>query len=231
MPTVVITGANRGLGLEFSRQYSEDGWTVVATCRAPDRAEALRALDVEILPLETTSPAAAARLAATLKERPIDLLLNNAGVMGERAASALDADLAEWEAAFRINVLGPAIVTRALLPNLELAEAPVAATLGSQAGVFSKMNSADMAIYRSTKAAAHAATISLAHALRERGVLYLSLRPGPTKTDMTGDTARYDVDDSVRLLRGVLAQATPRWAGCFVDRSARIFPYNGDFEE
>ncbi len=230
MPTIVITGASRGLGLEFAHQYADEGWTVIATCRSPSTADALQTLDVEVFELDTADPASVTSFAEKIEGRPVDLLLNNAGIMGDNTKTALDADLAEWEAAFRTNVLGPALVTRALLANLQMAEKPVAATLGSQAGIYDKMTSADTAVYRSTKAAAHAVTISLAHALKDQGVIYLSLRPGRTRTDMTGDTAHFEADDSVRLLRGVLAQVRPEWAGLFIDRSGVVYPYGGGFK-
>lgn len=230
MPTVLVTGANRGLGLEFCRQYADDGWSVIATCRAPAAADRLAGLGVEIHRLDTADPASATQLATTLAGRPVDLLINNAGVLGHRAATALDADLDEWVDAFRINALGPAIVTRALLPTLKRAERPVAATLGSQAGIFAKMEPTARVIYQSTKAAAHAVTISLASALADEGIVYLSLRPGRTRTDMTGPVADFTPEDSVRLLRGVLARVEPDWAGKFIDRSGRVFPYSGDFD-
>lgn len=229
MKTVLVTGASRGLGFEFCKQYAAEGWQVIATCRNPETATALHGLEVRIIGLDTADSAGAAALAETLGDQPIDLLLNNAGIMGDSSRTALDADLDEWTAAFRINVLGPAIVTRALLPNLKRAARPIAATMGSQAGIYECMTSANLAVYRSTKAAAHAVTISLAKALEGEGVLYLSLRPGSTATDMVGDRAQYTTEDSVSLMRGVLVRAVPGWAGHFVDRSGMVYPYAGGF--
>ncbi|MEM9522904.1 MAG: SDR family NAD(P)-dependent oxidoreductase, partial [Pseudomonadota bacterium] len=125
MTTVLITGANRGLGLEFCRQYSEDGAQVIATARAPDNAAELKALDVECRILDVADPASAESLVTDLEGRAIDVLINNAGVMGDSTKSALDADLSEWQTAFAVNVLGPVIATRALLPNLKSAKRPV----------------------------------------------------------------------------------------------------------
>ncbi|MEM9524719.1 MAG: SDR family NAD(P)-dependent oxidoreductase, partial [Pseudomonadota bacterium] len=98
-------------------------------------------------------------------------------------------------------------------------------------GIFGKMRTANLAIYRSTKASAHAVTISLARALKKEGVLYYSLRPGRTKTDMTGHEGDYEAGDSVRLLRAAIARSDPDWAGLFVDRSMKIYPYAGDFAD
>jgi len=226
MKTVLITGAARGMGLEFCRQYSDEGWQVLATVRDVSRPGRLPESGLEPLPLDTRDTASIHAFATRLSGTPIDLLINNAGIMGERAATALDADPEEWETAFRINALGPALVTRALLPNLRLADAPVAATMGSQAGLLRFMGDAGMAVYRSTKAAAHAVTISLAQALRDEGIPYVSLRPGPTRTDMLQGGGQHDIDDSVRRLRQVLAGVTMEHSGLFLDRDGSIFPYD-----
>jgi NAD(P)-dependent dehydrogenase (short-subunit alcohol dehydrogenase family) len=229
MTTVLITGANRGIGLEFARQYSQLGAEVIATCRRADAAGELIGLDVEIMPLDVSSKASCEVLAQMVARRRIDILINNAGSMGTSEHTALNAAIAEWTDVFMTNVLGPAMLTRALLPNLKMSDRPIGATIGSQAGIHERMNSADLAIYRSTKAAAHAVTISLGHALKDQGVIYVSLRPGRTKTDMTGDSGIYEVEESVRLLRGVLENVTLDQAGLFLDRSGAVYPYAGGF--
>lgn len=224
MNTIIITGANRGLGLEFARQYSEDGWDVIATCRNLDRADGLRALKVKVMQLDVADPASCEALAGQLQGQKIDLLINNAGIMGDNTKTALDAELSEWTDAFNINVLAPALLTRLLVPNLKLSDNPVGATLGSQAGTFSNMIAAPNCVYASTKAAAHSVTISLGLALKKEGIIYVSLRPGPTKTDMLPVGAMYEVDDSVRKMRKVLAAVTPENAGKFMDRTGEEFP-------
>ncbi|MHA3979214.1 SDR family oxidoreductase [Halovulum sp. GXIMD14794] len=226
MKTVLVTGAARGMGLEFCRQYSDEGWKVLATVRNVSQPGGLPGIGLEPLPLDTGDDASINALASSLSGVPINLLINNAGIMGDRTATALDADPEQWETAFRINALGPAMVTRALLPNLRLADAPVAATMGSQAGLLRFMGDAGMAVYRSTKAAAHVVTISLAHALRDQDIPYVSLRPGPTRTDMLQGGGQHDIDDSVRRLRQVLADVTMEHSGLFLDRDGSIFPYD-----
>jgi NAD(P)-dependent dehydrogenase (short-subunit alcohol dehydrogenase family) len=230
MKTVLVTGANRGLGLEFCTQYAQAGWHVIAACRNPSEADKLAQLDVDVRTLDTADARQADALAEQLAGQPIDLLLNNAGIMGDRDRSAMDADLDEWTSAFSINVLGPAIVTRALLPNLKRAEHPVGLTLGSQSGIFSYMSGPQLVIYRTTKAAAHAATISLGAALQKESVLYFSLRPGRTSTDMTQNDGDFTPDETVSLVRQTLERASLDWAGKFIDRSGQVFPYAGEFE-
>lgn len=224
MNTVIITGANRGLGLEFARQYSKDDWRVIATCRDLGKAGDLHTLNVKIMQLDVADPASCKAFASQLEGQKIDLLINNAGIMGDNTKTALDADRSEWTDAFNINVLAPALLTNLLVPNLKLSEKPVGATLGSQAGTFSNMTAARNCVYASTKAAAHAVTISLGLALKEEGITYVSLRPGPTKTDMLPVGAMYEADDSVRKMRKVLAAVTPENAGKFMDRTGEEFP-------
>lgn len=226
--TVLVTGANRGLGLEFCAQYARAGWHVIATCRSLARAGDLSLLDVDVHALDTADVLQAEALARKLSGQPIDLLLNNAGIMGDRAHNALDASLDEWASAFRINVLGPAIVNKALLPNLKRAENPIGVTLGSQSGIFAHMKGPELVIYRSTKAAAHATTISLGAALKDEGVLYFSLRPGRTATQMTQHDG-FSPEETVTIVRQTLARASPDWEGKFIDRSGQVFPYTGDF--
>lgn len=227
--TVFVTGANRGLGLEFCRQYAAEGWRVIAACRAPESAKNLMALGVELIRLDVTDSRHLSNLTNELAPHAVDVLINNAGVMGDPAYSAIDANPEEWTKAFQTNVLGPALVVRALLPNLKRSSCPIAVTMGSQAGIFDQMQSDDLVVYRSTKAAAHAVTISLGRALAHDGILYFSLRPGRTATDMTGHEGDYAVADSVQLMREAIAVADPDWVGKFIDRSQAVYEYAGGF--
>jgi NAD(P)-dependent dehydrogenase (short-subunit alcohol dehydrogenase family) len=227
MPTVVVTGANRGLGLEFVRQYRADGWSVLASCRFPAEADALQALGAEVAALDVADNAAVTAYAGGLGGRPVDLLINNAGVMDPDGMTFDNVDPEIWDHAFRVNSMAPLLLTRALLPCLKLAPRPVAATVGSQAGIFAFMQDGERVIYRSTKAGAHAVTLTMSHALREHGVIHVSLRPGRTSTRMGGADAPYEIADSVARMRRVLTDVTMEQAGCFVDRTGEVFPYAG----
>src|SRR5205807_991585 len=109
MPTVLLTGASRGLGLEFTRQYAAAGWRVIATCRDPERADALRAVagSVEIHRLDAADFAAVARLAAALGEVAVDVLIANAGIIGPRDMAPGAIDAAAWAEVFRVNTMAP----------------------------------------------------------------------------------------------------------------------------
>lgn len=227
MPTVVITGANRGLGLEFAKQYQADGWKVMACCRSPETATELGALNVSIHPLDLLDVEAIENFAKTLGEEPVDLLINNAAIHDRSLVegfSGIEAD--RWIEGFKVNVMGPTLMTQALLENLSKAENPVAATIGSQQGCLSLYETGGIYLYRTTKAAAHAAAVIMANDLKSRNIPYVCLRPGHTKTDMGGSDAPYEIDDSVTHLRRVLAQVDMSQSGCFLDRSGDNIPWN-----
>lgn len=227
MPTVVITGANRGLGLEFARQYQADGWQVLACSRNPDEAVELNQLDVSVYALDLLDSNAMDQFAKSLGQQPVDLLINNAGVNDitkEEGFAGIEEN--RWMDAFKVNVMGPVLLTIALIENLAAAGNPVASVIGSQQGCLETYEGGGYYLYRTTKAAAHAAAVILATDLEARKIPYVCLRPGHTKTDMGGPDAPYEIDDSVRLMREVLANATMEQTGRFIDRSGDLIPWS-----
>ena len=221
MPTVFITGASRGLGLEFARQYAGEGWRVLAACRAPAQAAALDAIagDVTVLPLDVADRDAVAGLPARLGEGAIDLLINNAGVYG-RGQSLGRIDYAGWESVLRTNVLGPIAVAEALLPNLRRAGGARIALMSSKMGSIADNTSGGTYAYRSSKAALNAAGRSLAHDLAGEGIAVIMLHPGWVRTDMGGAGGLIDAPESVAGLRRVIAGAEMRHSG-------RFYAYDG----
>ena len=119
MPTILITGASRGIGLELTKRYAADGWQVIACCRKPKEAKALNAVkgEIELRTLDVSKPASIAKLKAALGSRPIDVVLNNAGVYGQRSGFG-KTDPKDFMATFQVNTLAPLLVAEALLPNL-----------------------------------------------------------------------------------------------------------------
>lgn len=234
MPTVVITGANRGLGLEFARQYQAEGWNVFACCRNPDAAEELKKLGVSVCALDLIDTGAIEAFARSIQKEPVDLLINNAGVNDvskSEGFSGIEKD--RWLDAFKVNVMAPVLLTIALIENLTASKNPVASVIGSQQGCLETYEGGGYYLYRTTKAAAHAAAVILATDLKERKIPYVCLRPGHTKTDMGGEDAPYEIEDSVRLMREVLADATMEQTGQFIDRSGALIPWslNQDLNE
>lgn len=222
MPTVLVTGAGRGLGLQFVRQYAAEGWTVLAACRAPERAEDVAAVAgaVERLVLDVTDPASVAALAAALINRPLDLLVNNAGIYGPRNQDVGTTDYAAWAEVLAVNLLGPMRMVEALLPNLERGAQKKIALVSSKMGCIADNQSGGDVIYRSSKAALNMLGKCLAIDLRGPGMTSVLLHPGWVRTDMGGPTAPLDAEASVAGMRKVIARATPADSG-------RFFSYDG----
>lgn len=233
MPRILITGANRGLGLEFARQYANDGWEVIATCRHPDGAVDLEAIAadtgrVEIVPLEVTDHEAVDDLAARTRGRPLDVLLNNAGIIGplpiaehigRQRFGHLDYEL--WLDVLRVNTLAPVKMAEAFLPHLEAGEQKKLCTLSSSVGSITEHRTPAFA-YASSKTAVNKAMSLLAHELRDRGVIVALFCPGYVQTRMNVDGgADVRPEQSVSGLRRLIAELTLEDTGTFTR-------YNGE---
>jgi NAD(P)-dependent dehydrogenase (short-subunit alcohol dehydrogenase family) len=220
MPVVLVTGANRGLGFEFAKQYLADGWRVIATVREPSRAEALRALPgkAEIHPLDVTDFAAAAKLGKSLAHEPIDVLIANAGVSGPRAMPAQEVDAAAWGEVFRVNTMAPLAVAGAFLEALGHGGQRKAIAISSRLGSMAENNDGGMYVYRSSKAALNAVWRSFA--LDNPSLIATMLHPGWVRTDMGGPSAPVSPPESVAGMRKVIA-------GLGKPDSGRFFNYDG----
>jgi len=188
-PTVLITGANRGIGLEFVRQYAARGWTVIATTRRPGEAADLRALAAErpnvvIERLDITSDADVAALAARYADRPIDVLVNNAALLEKPDSQLLgQLDFGLFERSFAVNATGPMRVTAALLPNVAAGRQKKIVTLGSAAASHGLLNPpVNYYPYRASKAALNLLMHNLALELAPRGILVCLVNPGLVDT-------------------------------------------------
>ena len=223
MPTVLITGANRGIGLEFARQYAADGWTVIATCRNPIGVGELATIpgDIQVHGLDVMDFRQVERLAADLKGTKIDLLINNAGVYGARNTSHRGIDYADWERNFRINTMAPVKVAEAFLGHVAASKGRMIANLSSVLSSIaeSSPNSASYA-YRTSKAALNMAMHVFADEVRSQGVAVILLHPGWVRTDMGGPNAAIDATTAVAGMRKVLGAAG-------MAESGRLFAYDG----
>jgi NAD(P)-dependent dehydrogenase (short-subunit alcohol dehydrogenase family) len=226
MPTVLITGANRGIGLEFARQYNEAGYRVHAACRTPGRADALASLGerVTLHALDVTDHAGIEALAAGLEGEAIDILINNAGIYGE-AQEFGKIDYAAWEAVMRVNTLAPLKMAECFLPQLVAGKMKIIASITSRMGSIADNDAGGVYIYRSSKAALNAAAKSLAVDLAPQAITVIVLHPGWVKTDMGGPSALIDAETSVSGMRAVIAGAGPKATGRFFNYDGTIVPW------
>lgn len=216
---VLITGANRGIGLEFTKQYAQDGWNVLACCRNMLAASALQALatshaNIQVYSLDVADFAQIDALALQLKDEKIDVLINNAGVYPE--SSLTDADTSDWLDAFRINTIAPLKIATAFTPHMANSQLKKLATLSSKMGSLDDNTSGGSYIYRSTKAAVNMVMKSLSIDLKPTGIAVVTLHPGWVLTDMGGSNALIDTQTSVAGLRKVIANLNISNSGKFI---------------
>ncbi len=230
MPTVLITGSNRGLGLDLVRQYAALGWRVHACCRDPGAATALGALaaahpgQVAVHALDVADFAAVDRLAATLHGEALDVLFNNAGVFGDRCGFG-EVDYDVWARTLRTNTMAPLKLAEAFVGHVARSAQRKIANVTSLMGSIADNGSGGHYVYRSSKAALNMVNRSLAHDLRDRGVTCLVLHPGWVKTDMGGPGAPLEIPESVAGMIRVVERATLADSGKFYDWEGEELPW------
>ena len=218
--TVLITGANRGLGLEFTKQYSAEGWQVIACCREPKNAYALNTLaktegnNIIVHALDVADFYQIDALALQLKDQKIDVLLNNAGIFPESGGVGLNYD--KWAQAFKVNTMAPYKMVEAFFNNVVASELKKIAISSSKMGSMSDNTSGGSFIYRTSKAAANMMMKSLSIDLKPQGIACVMLHPGWVKTDMGGANALISTQQSVDGLRQVIADLTLNNCGRFI---------------
>ena len=232
MQRILITGANRGLGLEFTAQTLARGAHVVATCRSPDRANALNHLAAEhpgrlhVFPLDHEQPHTVEELAreTALVFDGLDLLINNAGMLvsGE-TFGALQADT--LETSFRVNTVGAVLTTQALAALLRRGTQPRVANVSSQLGSIANTTAFHTPSYAISKAALNMATVLLSHALAPDGIRVLALHPGWAQTDMGGPQAQVTPADAVRGMLQQIDALDARTSGQFRDWQGKQLPW------
>ncbi len=225
-PQVLITGANRGIGLELARQYLRDGWRVIATCRDPASAAELEAADpgdgrLRIMALDVTDHAAIDRLAAALAGEALDVLINNAGIIGpvpvaehidRQHFGTIDYDL--WVEVLRTNTFAPVRLAEALLPNLLAGSQKKIVTLSSTVGSIVERDTPAFA-YATSKTAVNKAMTLVAGQLRKQGVVVALVCPGYVKTRMDFGTADVEIPDSAAGIRALIDGFTLADSGTF----------------
>ena len=222
MQTIVISGANRGIGLELTRRYLQAGARVVAGCRHPDTAQALAQLalaggKLEIVQLDVGNAASVAALGKVLADQPVDVLVNNAGIMGGEHQALADMDYTAWLRTFEINTIAPFRMASTLLPNLRLAKRARIVTVSSQMGAFA-MDGMGVGRYAycSSKTAVSRTMQIMAEELKADGIIVCPVHPGWVRTDMGGANAEISVEECsgglFRLIENLtLAQSGRFW--------------------
>lgn len=224
--TLLVTGANRGLGLETTEQFAADGWAVLACCRNPAAAEGLRRLSerypaIEVLALDVTDFTQMQSLAEQLRDRSIDVLLSNAGIYGSGRGSFGDVDPVEWAQVLNVNTIAPFMLARAFVEQVAASRQKLIAVISSKVGSITDNSSGGSYLYRSSKTAVNQVVKSLSIDLADRDISVISLHPGWVQTDMGGANAEITTATSVAGLKTILQAAGPGQSGQFIE-------YNGD---
>ena len=228
MPTALVTGSNRGLGLEYVRQLSAAGWQVIATCRDPARADELARLAEEprraivIHRLDVTDPEQIRALDKDLVTPAIDLLLANAGVnVGYEEPVTPE----HFDYVMRGNVLGPLLLAQAFAPRVEASEKRLIVYISSRMGSIATIESGGALLYRASKAALNAGMRTLSFQLKPRRITIVSMHPGWVRTDMGGSGADLAPDKSVADMLRVISRLTPADSGHLFNHSGEELPW------
>lgn len=223
MATILVTGCDTGLGVEFARQYAAEGHRVIATCLDPASARETAAIrgKIEVVGLDVTDHDAIARLAARLAGEPIDILLNNAGIARPHPPFGAT-DYPFWRRVLETNLIGPMKMAESFVEHVARSELKMMAFVSSRMGSIALNNSGGSYPYRSSKAALNMVVKSLAIDLAPRAICVLALHPGWA---MTEPGARVPVSESVAGMRSVINRASPHHTGSFVTYHDQPLPW------
>ena len=225
---VLITGANRGLGLEFTKQYADDGWNVLACCRHPQSAMQLQALaqtnpNIKIVSLDVADFVQIDALALQLKDVSIDLLINNAGVYPPSSFGNVDYN--DWAQGFKINSMAPLKMAEAFVQHITRSQLKKIATLTSKMGSIDDNTSGESYSYRSSKTAVNMVMKSLSIDLKPYGISVVTLHPGWVQTDMGGPNGLINAHTSVSGLRKVIERLSLNTTGQLIAFDGKPIPW------
>lgn len=235
VPTVFITGANRGIGLEFARQYADRGWRVIATCRSPEKAKELQLIashHPELVTIEQLDVTDYERIDALQKqyaETPIDVLLNNAGISGgsgNQIFGKLQYDV--FEDVLRVNTLAPLKISESFLDNVKASREKKIVTVSSSEGSIAGVTMPRLYFYRSSKAAVNMLMMNLAMQVKRRGVSVAMVNPGPTDTDLMAGLPKKmlrPTEDAVTDMIRNIDDLTVETTGSFYQYDGTIIPW------
>ena len=230
MATILITGTNRGIGLELTKQYLGRDFHVMATCRNPDNAEALGSLEVgkgklELLQLDLSDPDSIDSFPSRLGDTAIDIFVNNAGVYGPHNLHFGNVDAPTWLSVLQVNTLAPLLLTQLLMPNLLAGEDKKLVYISSKVGSIADNSGGGGYMYRSSKAALNQVVKSLSIDLAGDGFIAAVLHPGWVLTDMGGPNALIDTQTSVAGLMQVIESLGAWQNGTFINYDGTQIPW------
>ena len=224
MPTTLITGANRGIGLALTREFTARGHTVIATARDPGAATDLKATGATLYRLDVADAEAIAALKSELGDTPIDVLINNAGIAGGRQPIG-ETDFDSFVETLIVNTIAPVRMLETFTDNVAASELKRMTVISSQLGSIANTTASWGMIYRTSKAGVNMAYRAAATALAEKGITCLTLHPGHVETDMGGAGAPVKPADSAKGLASVILDTPPASELRFLDYQGNALPW------
>ena len=226
MPTVLVTGASRGLGREFCRQYAADGWRVLATMRDPDSASPFESGNIERYRLDVSERPRILELAQELEGSAVDLLINNAGLWaGDEGEGMGGFSDAPWMEQFHVHVLGTMAMCEAFASHVAASGKKLIVQISSGNGSLSREENPSYYPYNTTKAALNMITRGMAFDLRGRGITVVAVSPGFVATDMSGPNADLTPEESVSAMRALIERLGPEDSGGFRRYTGETYPW------
>lgn len=227
MTTILITGANRGIGLGLAQHAAQRGYSVIGTARNPDQAKELKATGARVEQLVTDSDESCKALATTLGDEAIDVVVNNAGVFLHDCDNIESFNPESFMRTLEVNTLGPLLLTRALIPHLERSERKVLVQISSDLGSIADASTGRQGAlgYRVSKAGINMAMATLAYELKPRGIGCLAVHPGWVRTDMGGSAADLSTDESASSILDTIEGFGIADSGRFVDYAGNEVPW------
>ncbi len=222
---VLITGANRGIGLALAREFSSHGYTVIGTARSPGKATELKALGARVERLDVADPDSVEALAKRLDGESVDILVNNAGIIGHDAGTLAELDVEKLDTVISVNTLGPLRVTQALMPALEAGDGRTVVNISSMMGSM-ELNTWGCCLgYRASKAALNSISRTLALDFADRNMVFVVLHPGYVQTDMNEGKGHITALQSAQGLFGVITGLDRDDNGGFFDYQGKPMPW------
>ena len=227
MTTILITGANRGLGLGMARHAADRGYHVIGTARNPGQADELQGVASRVEQLDTSDRDSIDALAKSLGDTPIDILINNAGIFPHECDDINELDVDTFERVIRTNTLGPILTTKALMNNIAASGRKLNVSITSNLGSITDASKGQMGFlgYRTSKAALNMANATIAHQLKGKGITSVVIHPGWVQTDMGGPQAPLQPEDATRYIMDTIDGLTSEHNGHFVDYRGKPMPW------